>query len=45
MNTSALIMFLVGVTMLWGGLVVCLTIAFKKNKNGNNSAEDPAQEQ
>jgi len=32
MNTSALIMFLVGAIMLWGGLVVCLVLAFKKSK-------------
>jgi hypothetical protein len=47
MNTSALIMFLVGATMLWGGLIVCLWIALKKNnKNANNNgAEDIAREQ
>lgn len=29
MNTSALIMFLIGAVMLWGGLAVCLAIAAK----------------
>ncbi|MFZ5755094.1 MAG: methionine/alanine import family NSS transporter small subunit [Bacillota bacterium] len=29
MNTSAIIMFLIGAIMLWGGLAVCLTIALK----------------
>ncbi|MBZ4653649.1 MAG: hypothetical protein JG781_988 [Peptococcaceae bacterium] len=29
MNTSAMIMFLIGATMLWGGLALCLTIALK----------------
>lgn len=46
MNTSALIMFLVGATMLWGGLIVCLSIALKKNnKNANNGTEETVQEQ
>lgn len=36
MNTSALIMFLFGAAMLWGGLIYCLTIALRKNKNSNN---------
>lgn len=31
MNTSALIMFLIGAVMLWGGLAVCLTIAAKNS--------------
>ena len=30
MNTSAIIMFLIGAVMLWGGLIVCLRIAMKK---------------
>ena len=29
MNTSAMIMFLIGAIMLWGGLAVCLAIALK----------------
>ncbi|MGI6587418.1 MAG: MetS family NSS transporter small subunit [Peptococcia bacterium] len=44
MNTSALIMFLVGATMLWGGLIVCLRIAFKKN-NINNNTDNITQKQ
>ncbi|HHY05546.1 MAG TPA: methionine/alanine import family NSS transporter small subunit [Clostridia bacterium] len=44
MNTSALIMFLVGAIMLWGGLIVCLRIAFKKHNNVNNGVDDIAQE-
>lgn len=42
MNLSALIMFLVGASMLWGGLLVCLRIAFKKR--GHN-ADSFAQEE
>jgi len=30
MNTSAIIMFLVGAIGLWGGLILCLSIALKK---------------
>lgn len=37
MNTSALIMFLIGAVMLWGGLAVCLTIA---SKNSNKTTEE-----
>ncbi len=33
MNTGALIMFLFGATMLWGGLIVCLAIAIKNNQH------------
>lgn len=32
MNTSAIIMFLIGAIGLWGGLAVCLSIAFKQEK-------------
>lgn len=32
MNASAIIMFLIGAVMLWGGLIVCLSIAMKKKE-------------
>lgn len=32
MNTSAMIMMIVGIAGLWGGLAICLSIAMKKNK-------------
>lgn len=31
MNGSAIVMFLIGAIGLWGGLAVCLTIAFKSS--------------
>jgi len=32
MNTSAIIMFIFGASLLWGGLAVTLTIAMRKSK-------------
>lgn len=31
MNTEAIIMLIFGGTLLWGGLAICLRIAFKKS--------------
>lgn len=33
METSAIIMMVVGCTIVWGGLCVCLRIAMKKDKD------------
>ncbi|MBP1933715.1 MetS family NSS transporter small subunit [Ammoniphilus resinae] len=30
MNTSAIVMFIISASLLWGGLIVFLTIAMKK---------------
>lgn len=32
MNSSALLMMIVGMVGLWGGLAICLSISMKKNK-------------
>lgn len=33
MNKSAIIFFVIGATVLWGGLISTLVIAFKKEKS------------
>ncbi|MFV9511586.1 MetS family NSS transporter small subunit [Tepidibacillus sp. LV47] len=42
MNTSAIIMFIFGATLLWGGLAVSLAIAFKKSKTATTSVNSNA---
>jgi hypothetical protein len=32
MSTGAIVMFIIGATLLWGGLAVTIAIALKKNK-------------
>lgn len=33
MTTNAMIFFIVGATVLWGGLAITLLISFKNSKN------------
>ena len=45
MDTSAIIMMIFGLTVVWGGLIVCVTIALKKDAVGgkavNNHTDSP----
>ena len=37
MDTSAIIMMVFGLTVVWGGLIVCVTIALKKDSVGGKA--------